>query len=106
MPPAYRRGDGLQPYKKTEPVVQVSLDAGAFEWLWGIVEAKALTSTIVWHEDYRALVARAQRSFRDAAGGPPETAEPQPVRRIKRRAPQPAPEPAPVKRGIKRRRSS
>ena len=46
------------------PVYTVYLDAGSFNWLVEILEAK--TRSLVWLEPYQRLIKRTLLSFRDA----------------------------------------
>jgi hypothetical protein len=49
------------------PLVTVVLDAGAFEWLHGIVQAKArLAGQRTYLDGYQALTARALSAFDEA----------------------------------------
>lgn len=56
---------------KTFPLYTLTLDAGGFEWLWGIVEAKLARSDSyeAWLPEYRDMVVRATQAFRDARSG-------------------------------------
>lgn len=90
-PPPIKQGEGLDHLRMIEPFRLVSLDAGAFDWLWRMVESRALshqdkvkeTSQAVYKLQAEVSI-RAVIAFREAAGtlGPP----PAPVKRMKRRA--------------------
>jgi hypothetical protein len=60
--------------KRTLPERTVTLDAGVFDWLWGIVESKNLSaqnrraSWEVMSPEYLDLLERAVTTFRVAAG--------------------------------------
>jgi hypothetical protein len=114
--PAYERGEGAAVYSRLRPVFSVDLDAGAFFWLWEIVQAKhnsAQRPTFALLPEYVEMLNRAKLSFEAAADAkdaaiaaataPAPSARKIPAKRsIKRKAPSAPAAPAAAK-GIRRK---
>lgn len=63
-PPAYRDGDGWGMYAERTPIYTLELDAGAFIWLWQMMQAKKrYADGLADREEYQAIVDRVYRTF-------------------------------------------
>jgi hypothetical protein len=84
-------------YTRTRPIYSVDLDAGAYNWLREIIEAKLRSMPPVRPPEYVEMVTRASLAFKAAydakeAAVTAATAPVAPSRRIKRGEPEPEPQ--------------
>jgi hypothetical protein len=96
-PPPIQAGKGREVLTQMEPFRLVSLDAAAFDWLWRVVENRALQHQEAAiqggvHEIQAGVSLRAAIAFREAAGTLTKEANGQvkkPKRRLVKELPNP-----------------
>ncbi len=91
-PAPYRRGEGWERHKERGPTMHITMDAGAYDWLWLILEAKLKlaqsTAQAALLPEYQDVVQRAYRAFQTASTEPWEEAPAKTGRRVVRRSKQ------------------
>ena len=93
-PEPYKTGQGLARHRERPPLMHVTLDAGAFDWMWLELSAKLRTASqpgkLATFPEYHDLVSRAYSAFQAASTDVAETIantqKTTPGRRVVRRA--------------------